>query len=314
MKYIFTLLLTAGMAATFAQDEITLKTDEQKEAYYCIPSIIDSLRYNEQPIQEDVMLLATEDAVNGKPSRIADVDMKVVTARLEKKWLRQRKWDLRKKAPKDPKKWTDEEIASYDAIYPILTWYSKNRKRWFDKAIVLQSAKDAFGEKKVNRLENENIILLNRRLEMKAYLAGEREMSSSGRERWEAGIAYQKANKKKEGVKVTASGLQYRVIEEGTGKRPTTKDTVSAIYKTTLIDGKLVRNQAKPMEFRLDALLLQGLVEGLQLMKAGAKYELVVPAELGFGAYSKPLGAHGIPPSFSTLIIEVELVGIVKKK
>lgn len=116
-------------------------------------------------------------------------------------------------------------------------------------------------------------------------------------------------NKKKEGVKSTPSGLQYRVIKEGAGVRPRATDMVKVHYAGKLIDGTEFDSSYKrnePAQFKLDA-VIKGWTEGLQLMTIGSKYELVVPGDIGYG----PAGNQSIPGN-SVLIFEVELISIGK--
>ena len=115
-------------------------------------------------------------------------------------------------------------------------------------------------------------------------------------------------NKKKEGVKTTASGLQYKVIKEGTGAQPKETDTVVANYRGTLIDGTEFDSSYKrgqPATFPVTG-VIKGWTEALQMMKVGSKYQLFIPASLAYG--ERAMGAD-IGPN-STLIFEVELVGI----
>lgn len=124
-----------------------------------------------------------------------------------------------------------------------------------------------------------------------------------------AGTAFLEANKAKEGVKVLPSGLQYKVIKEGTGNTPTADDKVKTHYRGTLIDGtefdsSYKRN--KPAEFPVKG-VIKGWTEALQLMKEGGKWELYIPANLAYGERGRP----GIPAN-STLIFEIELLEIVK--
>jgi len=114
-------------------------------------------------------------------------------------------------------------------------------------------------------------------------------------------------NKTKDGVKTTASGLQYKVMKEGNGAQPKATDTVTVNYRGTLTDGtefdsSYKRNQ--PASFPVGG-VIKGWTEALQLMKAGAKYQLFIPPDL---AYSKE-GRPGIPPN-SVLIFEVELMDV----
>jgi len=124
-----------------------------------------------------------------------------------------------------------------------------------------------------------------------------------------AGTAFLEANKAKEGVKVLPSGLQYKVIKEGTGNIPTTKDKVKTHYRGTLIDGTEFDSSYKrnmPAEFPVTG-VIKGWTEALQLMKVGGKWELYIPANLAYGQR----GSRSIPAN-STLIFEIELLEIVK--
>jgi FKBP-type peptidyl-prolyl cis-trans isomerase FklB len=134
-------------------------------------------------------------------------------------------------------------------------------------------------------------------------------MAKEAAENLAKGKAFLEENKTKEGVKVLPSGLQYKVITEGTGKTPTADDKVKTHYRGTLIDGtefdsSYKRNQ--PAEFPVKG-VIKGWTEALQLMKEGAKWELYIPADLAYGERGRP----GIPPN-SVLIFEIELLEIVK--
>jgi FKBP-type peptidyl-prolyl cis-trans isomerase FklB len=122
------------------------------------------------------------------------------------------------------------------------------------------------------------------------------------------GKAFLAENAKKEGVKTLPSGLQYKVIQEGSGATPEATDTVVVQYRGTLIDGTEFDSsysRGKPATFRADR-VIRGWTEALQMMKEGAKWQLFIPPDLAYGQRSA--GAK-IGPN-STLIFEVELISI----
>ena len=122
------------------------------------------------------------------------------------------------------------------------------------------------------------------------------------------GDAFLEQNKSAEGVIVTKSGLQYKVISEGTGKRPKTSDKVTVHYRGRLIDGREFDSsyrRGRPATFPVGG-VIRGWVEALQLMQEGAKWELYIPSEL---AYGKRGGGDLIGPD-ETLIFEVELIKV----
>ncbi len=123
-----------------------------------------------------------------------------------------------------------------------------------------------------------------------------------------AGEAFLEENKKREGVVVLPSGLQYEVLREGDGAKPTAANKVTCHYHGTLIDGKVFdssvqRNQ--PATFPLSA-VITGWTEGVQLMPQGSKFRFFIPPHLGYG--DRQVGSD-IGPN-STLIFDVELLAI----
>lgn len=120
-----------------------------------------------------------------------------------------------------------------------------------------------------------------------------------------AGEQFLAQNGKKEGVVTTSSGLQYEILTQGTGPKPTATDTVKVNYKGTTIDGVVFDESKEPVEFPLNQ-VIKGWTEGLQLLNVGTKARLVVPASLAYGEFSP---TEKIKPN-STLVFEVELLGI----
>lgn len=126
------------------------------------------------------------------------------------------------------------------------------------------------------------------------------------------GDAFLEENKKKDGVKTTASGLQYKVITEGTGKTPQATDKVTVHYRGTLADGAEFDSsyrRGEPATFGLDQ-VIKGWSEGIPLMKAGSKWTFFIPSELAYGEQGTPGGPIG--PN-AVLIFEVELLSIGEK-
>jgi FKBP-type peptidyl-prolyl cis-trans isomerase len=124
------------------------------------------------------------------------------------------------------------------------------------------------------------------------------------------GEAFLAENKKKPGVMTTPSGLQYKVITEGKGKKPTKDNTVKVHYTGTLLDGTVFDSSVKrgePIEFPLGG-VIKGWTEGVQLMSIGSKYMFYIPSDLAYG----PNGAGGAIGPNETLIFEVELLDITK--
>ncbi len=120
-------------------------------------------------------------------------------------------------------------------------------------------------------------------------------------------------NGKKSGVTTTASGLQYEVMREGTGAKPTAASTVKVHYHGTTTDGKVFDSsvdRGQPVEFPLSG-VIKGWTEGVQLMSVGSKYKFFIPGELAYGP--RPPQGSGIAPN-ATLIFEVELLEILPEK
>jgi FKBP-type peptidyl-prolyl cis-trans isomerase FklB len=126
-----------------------------------------------------------------------------------------------------------------------------------------------------------------------------------------ANQAFLEKNKARKGVKVLPSGLQYRIIRKGSGKSPKATDTVTIDYRGTLIDGTEFDSSYRrghPATMRVNE-VIKGWTEALQLMKTGATWQIVVPANLAYGASGRP----GIPKN-ATLIFEIKLLSIKEMK
>ncbi len=133
------------------------------------------------------------------------------------------------------------------------------------------------------------------------------QISEQGEENQAKGEAYLAKNKTKEGVKVTASGLQYKAIVMGDGPKPKLTDTVKVHYEGTLINGKEIDSSYKrqnPATFQLTG-VIKGWTEVLQLMPVGSKFEVAIPGELAYGENAPP----AIGPN-QVLLFQIELLSI----
>lgn len=198
---------------------------------------------------------------------------------------------------------TDEQKVGY-AIGQQIGQSLKAQGVTVDINALSASIKDAL-EGKESKMTAEEMQQAMMKMREKMMAKSEEE----GKANKEQGDKYLEENKKKEGVKVTDSGLQYEVIKEGKGKKPKASSEVKVHYRGTLIDGtefdsSYTRNE--PAQFPLNG-VIKGWTEGLQLMTPGAKYKFHIPSDLAYG----PSGRPGIPPN-SVLVFEVELLEIVK--
>lgn len=157
------------------------------------------------------------------------------------------------------------------------------------------------------KINDQTNTIMNSYFQSKAQAMSEKENAASKAE----GEKFMAENKKKPNIKVTASGLQYEVITEGTGEKPTATSKVKVHYHGTTPDGRVFDSsvdRGEPIEFGLNQ-VIKGWTEGLQLMKVGGKYKFYIPQELAYGANPQP---GSIIEPFMPLVFEVELLGISK--
>jgi len=162
------------------------------------------------------------------------------------------------------------------------------------------------------KMSEEEIAAVQEEFAAKMKAQQEEQLTAIKEKNSAAGKAYLEENKKKEGVKVTESGLQYEVITPGEGKKPVESDTVKVDYVGTLVDGREFDSSIKrrePAVFGVNQ-VIPGWSEALQLMEVGSKYRVVVPAELAYGE----TGAPPVIEPNSVLIFEIDLLGIEEEK
>ena len=179
-----------------------------------------------------------------------------------------------------------------------------------DPALVARGLRDALSGGKTAMTEDEMRAALQQ-LATEVRTAQEAKNKEAGAANRKDGEAFLAANKSKEGVKVLPDGLQYKVLTEGSGPKPTASDTVTVNYRGTLIDGKEFDSSYKrgqPASFPVGG-VIKGWTEALQLMPVGSKWQLFIPADLAYGDH----GQGDIAPG-DTLIFEVELLSIGEQK
>jgi FKBP-type peptidyl-prolyl cis-trans isomerase FklB len=179
-----------------------------------------------------------------------------------------------------------------------------------DQAILLRGVKDSLAGGKLLLTEEEARAALTQ-LSVEARKKMEDKMKLAGDANKKEGEEFLSANKSKDGVVTLPSGLQYKILTEGTGPKPAATDSVSCNYRGTLINGTEFDSSYKrgqPASFQVNG-VIKGWTEALQLMPVGSKWQLVIPSELAYGEQAR---SPEITPN-STLIFEVELLSIEPK-
>jgi FKBP-type peptidyl-prolyl cis-trans isomerase FklB len=200
-----------------------------------------------------------------------------------------------------------KEKASYSLGYKIGQDFKQQGVEVAPDAL-LQGMKDALAGGKTALTEDQMREALMG-LQKEVMAKQEKEFEKLAEKNLQEGKKFLLENRKKEGVKTTASGLQYKVLGKGTGKKPGLEDTVTVHYRGRLTDGTEFDSSYKrnePATFPVKG-VIAGWTEALQMMKEGAKWQLFIPANLAYGEKGVP----GIGPN-SVLIFDVELLSIKK--
>jgi FKBP-type peptidyl-prolyl cis-trans isomerase len=207
---------------------------------------------------------------------------------------------------------TMEEKVSYIVGFRMAS-QAKTSGFTLDKKMLSQAITDA-QEGKEARIPQEEQQKIMTEFQQQQETKHQEELKKVGEENLKKGADFIAENGKKDGVKTTASGLQYKVLkptEQKDAKSPKAEDTVKVHYHGKLIDGTVFDSsvdRGEPVTFPVNG-VIPGWVEGLQLMKVGDKFELAIPANLAYGAG----GTGPIPPN-SALVFEVELLEINPKQ
>lgn len=194
---------------------------------------------------------------------------------------------------------------SYSVGYQVGGDFKRQGKD-INPEVLLKGVQDArSGNKPLMTQKEMRITLIN--LQKAVAATQKQKMKEQAEKNLAKGMAFLGENGKKQGIKILPSGLQYKVITEGSGKTPGKTDTVMVHYRGTLIDGTEFDSsyrRNKPATFQVDRVIV-GWTEALQLMKEGAEWQLFIPPELGYG--NKRAGK--IEPN-STLIFKVKLISV----
>ncbi|MFO7648222.1 FKBP-type peptidyl-prolyl cis-trans isomerase [Halomonas sp. 3H] len=201
---------------------------------------------------------------------------------------------------------TDEERLGY-SLGVTLGQSIQQDVNDLDVDAFTQAIRDVFAGDELAMSDEEMADALMR-FQQEAMAARQAEAEQQAEANRSEGEAFLAANAEEEGVEVTESGLQYRVLEAGDGDTPGAEDSVEVHYEGTLIDGTVFDSsyeRGEPVSFRVDQ-VIDGWQEALQLMSVGDTWEVVIPAELAYGAQGQgPIGPY------ETLIFRVELLDVI---
>jgi FKBP-type peptidyl-prolyl cis-trans isomerase len=176
-----------------------------------------------------------------------------------------------------------------------------------DRDIFIQGMNDSLKGRK-SLLDADETNQIKQEFSRQVQQSRQTQMSALSEKNRAAGAAFLAANKNKEGVVTTASGLQYKVLKKGDGPKPQNNDKVTVHYRGTLLDGTEFDSsykRGKPATFQVNG-VIRGWTEALQLMNVGSKYQLFIPSDLAYGTRG---AGRKIGPN-SALIFDVELLGI----
>ena len=193
------------------------------------------------------------------------------------------------------------DSSSYALGLSFASFYKQQGITSINKTLISKGINDVLGSKKqqisdamANSVMNNYVTILQ---------------SQKSKPNIEAGLKFLEQNKSKPGIRITASGIQYEVLTEGAGPKPTAEDSVTCNYKGELLNGTEIDNSYKrgaPITFSLHG-VIPGWTEGLQLMNVGSKYRFFIPYNLAYGAFD-----YMEIPGGSMLTFEIELLDIKK--
>ena len=201
---------------------------------------------------------------------------------------------------------SDMDKVSYSIGYDIGRSIQAESIEGLDLAVLYRGMKDAQSGEGI--LTDDEMMEALMQFQQDMMMRQQEEADAAGAANIQQGQEFLAENAERDGVRVTESGLQYRVIEEGSGARPTAESQVTVHYRGTLVDGTEFdssHSRGEPASFGVGQ-VIPGWTEGLQLMREGATFELVIPSNLGYGER----GTQGLIGPNAVLIFEVELLEV----
>ncbi|KAF1700668.1 FKBP-type peptidyl-prolyl cis-trans isomerase N-terminal domain-containing protein [Pseudoxanthomonas suwonensis] len=297
------LVMGASMVAgaAMAQDKATLATEKDRISYAIGLDVASSFEPLAQDVDVDAMQRAVANAFAGGQPLQSEDDARATDAALRAAMAARSGQRVPGMAPgAEPPKPAPDQVGLLvgdrmvgPSLLPL--------KDEIDLEVLMQAVRTAFAKGKPLMTREEAGAALQGYLAKKQQAAAEKNRSE--------GAAFLAENRKQKGVITTPSGLQYMVLRQGNGPRPTPSDTVRVNYEGKLLDGTVFDSsysRGQPAEFPLRN-VIAGWTEGVALMPVGAKYRFWIPSDLAYGANGAPGGVIG--PD-ATLTFDVELLGI----
>lgn len=299
------LVMGASMmtGAAMAQDKATLATDKDRISYAIGMDVANSFEPLAQNVDLDAMQRAVANAFAGGQPLQSEEQARATDAALRTALAARAGERVPGMAPgsEPPAPARDQVglLVGDRMVGPSLV----PLKNDIDLAVMMQAVRTAFAKGTLLMTQQEAMAALQGYMGRKQQAAGEKNRSE--------GAAFLAENRKQKGVITTPSGLQYMVLRQGSGARPTPSDTVRVNYEGKLLDGTVFDSsyaRGQPVEFPLGG-VIAGWTEGVSLMPVGAKYRFWIPSDLAYGANGAPGGKIG--PD-ATLTFDVELLDIAR--
>jgi FKBP-type peptidyl-prolyl cis-trans isomerase FklB len=289
----FGLWLLASQAS--AQEAPALKTEKEKLSYAFGVDMARNFNQLGVQVDQNSLVMGFKDVFSGEKLLMTEVDLRATLKKYQ-----------------DELKQGKVKLVAAHVSYAIGVDAARSFKRQgveFDIDALAKGLRDAFSGGKLLLDANELRLTLSIfQNELRHRRTQARTRLAKDAARMKSGEAFLNENKTKEGVVTLPSGLQYKILRAGDGKKPTDADTVEVIYRGTLIDGTEFDSSppGQPATFKVKGEVIPGWTEALQLMPVGSKWQIFVPPQLAYG----DRGAGTKVGPNATLIFELELVAI----